>query len=131
MVEWRCAGTMSLEDLVFTQLKIAHTIGDLQVESQKMGLLICRNVTTLWHTSVTKIDVFVNCGASGLFAAADIDRWVMWACLAGHDHVAWLQGLDEDAGLNAQTINRPESRRLGVNNRSKNFQCNLTVGRGS
>ena len=33
MIKRRCAATATLEDLVFTQLKIAETLGELQVEA--------------------------------------------------------------------------------------------------
>ena len=61
MIERRCAATTTLEDLVFTQLKMAETLGELEVETEKIWILICPDATSLWHTSVTKIDVFVNC----------------------------------------------------------------------
>ena len=61
MIERRCPATTRLEDLVFTQLKIAETLGEFEVETQKIWILICPDATALWHTSVTKIDVFVNC----------------------------------------------------------------------
>ena len=60
MIEQRCVATTILEDLVFTQLKIAETLGELQVETEKIWILICPDATSLWHTSVTKIDVLVN-----------------------------------------------------------------------
>ena len=80
MIERRCAATATLEDLIFTQLEIAETLGELEVETEKIWILICSDATSLWDTSVTKIDVFVNCWASGFFAAGDIHKWVMWAC---------------------------------------------------
>ena len=61
MIERRCPATTRLEDLVFTQLKIAETLGELEVEAEKIWILICPDATVLWHTSVTKIDVFVDC----------------------------------------------------------------------
>ena len=67
MIERRCAATATLEDLVFTQLKVAETLGELELEIEKIWMLICPDATSLWHTSVTKIDVFVNCWASGFF----------------------------------------------------------------
>ena len=80
----------------------------------------------MWHTSVTKIDVFVNCLASGFSAAGDIYKWVMWECMDGPDDAAWLQGLDEDAGLNAQIIHVQESCTFHVRKETKKFQCKLT-----
>ena len=59
MIELRCV-TTTLEDLVFTQLKIVETLGELQVEAEKIGISICPDAPALWHTSVTQIDVFVN-----------------------------------------------------------------------
>ena len=123
MIEWRCTATATLEDLVFTQLKIAETLGELEVEAAKIWILICPDATSLWHTSVTKIDVFVNCWASGFFAAGDIHKWVMWVCMDGPDDAAWLQALDEDAGLNAQIIHLQESCTFRV--KTKKFQCKL------
>ena len=99
MIERRCATIATLEDLVVTQLKIAETLGELEVETEKIWILICPDATSLWHTSVTKIDVFVNCWASGFSAAGDIHNWVMWVCMDGPDDAAWPQALDEDAGL--------------------------------
>ena len=58
MVERRCRPTKTLEDLVFTQLKIADTLGELQVDTEKIWVLMCPDATTFWHPS---IDVFVNC----------------------------------------------------------------------
>ena len=58
MIELRCAATATLEDLIFTQLKIAETLGELEVETEKIWILTCPDATSLWHTSVTKIDVF-------------------------------------------------------------------------
>ena len=69
MIERRCATTSTLEDLVFTQLKIADTLRELGVETAKIWILICPDATSLWDTSVTKMDVFVNSWASGFSAA--------------------------------------------------------------
>ena len=91
------------------QLKIAETLGELQVEAEKIWILICPDATALWHTSVTKINFLVNCRASVFSAAGDIHEWVTWACMAGPDDAAWLQPLDEDAGRNAQIIHLQES----------------------
>ena len=57
MIKRQCAATTTLEDLVFTQLKIAETLGDVQVEIKKIWILHCPDAPSLWHTSVTKIDV--------------------------------------------------------------------------
>ena len=65
MIERQCAATATLEDLLFAQLKIAETLGELEVETQKIWIFICPDATSLWHTSITTIDVCVNCGASG------------------------------------------------------------------
>ena len=89
--------------------------------------MICPDATALWHTSVTKIEVFVNCLASGFSTAGDIHKWVMWACTDGPDDAAWLQALDEDAGLNAQIIHLQESCTFRVKNETKKFQCKLTA----
>ena len=91
MLERRCAATTTLEDLVFTQLMRAETLGELQVENEKIWILICPDATALWQTSVTRMDVFVNCWASGFSAAGDRHKWVMWACMDGPDDAAWLQ----------------------------------------
>ena len=53
MIERRCAATATLEDLVFMQLKIAETLGEPEVETEKTWILICPDATSLWHTSVT------------------------------------------------------------------------------
>ena len=126
MIERRCAATTTLEDLVFTQLTIAETLGELEVETEKIWISICPHATALWHTSVTKIDVFVNCLASGFSAAGDIHKWVTWACMDGPDDAAWLRALDEDARLNAQIINLQESCTFLVKNETKELQCKLT-----
>ena len=60
MIERRCTTTATLEDPVFTQLKIAETLGELEVETEKIWILICPDATSLWHTWVTKINVFIN-----------------------------------------------------------------------
>ena len=106
MLERRCAATTTREDLVFTQLKIAETLGELEVEAEKIWILICPDAMSLWHTSVTKINVFVNCWASGSSAAGDIHKWVMWVCMDGADNAAWLQALDEDAGSKSSTYRK-------------------------
>ena len=122
----RCAALATLEDLVFTQLKIAETLGELEVETKKVWILICPDAASLWHTSVSKIDVFVNCWASGFSAARDIHKWVMWVCMDGPHDAAWLQALDEDAGLNAQIIDLQDTCTFQVKNETKKFQCKLT-----
>ena len=61
MIERRCAATATLDELVGTQSKIAETLGELEVETEKIWIFKCPDATSLWHTSVTKIDVFVNC----------------------------------------------------------------------
>ena len=99
------------------------------METEKIWILICPDATALWHTSVTKMDVFVNCRASGFCAAGDIHKWVMWACMDGPDGAAshvWLLALEEDAGLNAQIIHLQESCTFRVKNQTKKFQCKLT-----
>ena len=80
MIKRRCAATATLEDLVFTQLKIAETLGELEVETGKIWVLICPDATSLWHTSVTKIDISVNCWSSGFSVVGGIHTWVMWVC---------------------------------------------------
>ena len=60
MIQQGCATTTTLEELVFTPLKIAKTLGELQVEIEEIWILMCPGGTALWHTSVTKMDVFVN-----------------------------------------------------------------------
>ena len=50
----------------------------------------------------------------------------MWVGMDGPDDAAWLQALDEDAGLNAQIIHLQESCTFRVNNENKKFQCKLT-----
>ena len=60
MIERRWAATTTLEDLVFTRLKIAETLGELGVENEKIWILICSDAKSLWDTSVTKTDVFIN-----------------------------------------------------------------------
>ena len=95
------------------------------METEKIWIWICPDATALWHTSVTKIDVFVNYLASGFCAAGDIHKWVMWACMDEPDDVAWLQALDEDAGLNAQIIHLQESFTFRVKNETKKLQCKL------
>ena len=62
----------------------------------------------------------------GRRAAGDIHKWVMWACMDGPDDAAWLQALDEDAGLNAQIIHLQENCTFRVKNQTKKFQCKLT-----
>ena len=57
MIERRCAATTTLEGLVSTQLKIAETLGEPQVQTEKIWMLISPDATALWHTSVTMIDV--------------------------------------------------------------------------
>ena len=126
MIQRRCAATATLEDLVFTQLQIAKTLGELEVETQKFWISICPDATSLLHTSVTKNDVFVNCWASGFSAAGDILKWVMWVCMDGPDDAAWLQALDEDAGLNAQIIHLQESCTFRVKNETKKFRCKVS-----
>ena len=37
MIERRCAATTTLEDPVFTQLKLAETLGELEVELRSFG----------------------------------------------------------------------------------------------
>ena len=64
MIEKRCAAMTTLESLVLTQLQIAETLGELEVDTEKIRIFICSDATALWHTSVTKMDVFVNCWAS-------------------------------------------------------------------
>ena len=124
MIERRCATTITPEDLVFAQLKIAETLGELEVETVKIWILICPNATSLWHTSVAKIDVFVNCWASGFSAAGDIHDWVMYACMDDPDDAAWLQALEEDAGLNAQIIHLQENCTSVSQTKSKSFNVN-------
>ena len=116
MIERSCAATATLEDLVFTELKIAETLGELEVETEKIWILICPDATLLWQTSVSKIDGFLNCWASGFSAAGDIHKWLMWVCMNGLDEAARLQALDENAGLNAHTSS---SYRTLVNSVSK------------
>ena len=96
------------------------------MEAEKIWIFICPDAMASCHTSVTKINVFVSCWALGFFAAGDIHRLVMWACMGGPDDAAWLQALDEDAGLNAQTIHLKESCTFRVKNETKKFQCKLT-----
>ena len=43
----------------------------------------------------------------------------------GPDDAAWLQALDEDAGLNAQIIHLQETRTFRVKNETKKFQCKV------
>ena len=50
----------------------------------------------------------------------------MWVCMDGPDDAAWLQALDEDAGLNAQIIHLQERCTFRVTNETKKFQCKLT-----
>ena len=50
----------------------------------------------------------------------------MWVCTDGPDDAARLQALDEDAGLNAQSIHLQESCTFRVKNETKKFQCNMT-----
>ena len=119
MIQLRCAATATLENLVFTQLKRAETLGELEVETEKIWILICPDATSLWQTSVTKIDVFVNCWASGFSVAGDIHKWVMWAC---------VDGPDDAAGLNAQIIHLQGRCTFRVKNETKKFQCKLTGG---
>ena len=123
MIERRCAATTTLEDLV-TMLKIAETLGELQVETDKIWISICPDATALWHTSVTKIAFFVNRWASGCSAAGDIHKSVMLACMDGPDDATWLQALDEDVGLNAQ-INHRRKPKGGRRRRGEGW-----VGRG-
>ena len=126
MIERRRAATTTLDVLVFTQLKIAKTLGEFQVETKKIWILICPDATALWQTSVTKMDVFVKCWASGVSAAGDIHKWVMRACMDGPDDAARLQAVDEDAGLNAQIIHLQESCTFCVGKETKKFHCKLT-----
>ena len=126
MVEWQCILITTFEDLVFTHLKIADTLGELQVDTEKIRGLMCFDARALWHTSITNIDVFVNCRASGFFVARDIHIWVMWACMEGPDDAAWLKVLDEDVCLNAQITHLQESCTFRADNRCKNFQYKLT-----
>ena len=111
---------------MFTQLKIAETLGEPELETEKIWILIRPDATSLWRTSVTKINVFVNCWASGFSGAGDIQKWVMWVCMDGPDDAAWVQALDEDAGLNARIIHLQESCTFRVKNNTKKFQCKVT-----
>ena len=74
------------------------------MEIEKIWILICPDAAAFSHTPVSKIDLFVNCRASGFSPTGDIHEWVMWACMDGPDDAAWLQALEEDAGVNAQII---------------------------
>ena len=133
MIEWRCAAITTLEDLLFTQLKMAETLWELQMETEEIWILICPDATALWHTSVTKIGVFVNCWASRVSAAWHSHKRLMWACMNGPDDAAWLHAFYEDAGLNAQAIQLQEICTFRVKNQAKKFQCRLmmvTNGRG-
>ena len=51
---------------------------------------------------------------------------MMWSCMDGPDDAAWLQALDEDAGLNPQIIHLQESCTCRVKNETKKCQCKLT-----
>ena len=127
IIKRRCAATSTLEHLAFTQLKIAETLGELEVESEKIWTLICPDATALLHTSVTKIHVSVNFLASRFLFAGDIHKWVMWACVDGPDDAAWLQALNEDAILNAQIIHLQESCTFRVKSESNKFQYKPTA----
>ena len=50
----------------------------------------------------------------------------MWVCMDGPDDAAWLQPLDEDAGLNVQNIYLQEICTFCVKNQTKKFRCKLT-----
>ena len=125
MVQRRCAATTTLEDLVFTQLNIAETLGELQVEAENIFILIWPDAMAMWQTSVTMIDVFANCWAPGFSATGDIHKWVMWACMDGPDDAACLQALDEDARRTAQIVHLHESCAFRVKTETKKFQCKL------
>ena len=110
----------------FYALQIAETLGELEVETEKIWIFICSDATALWHTLVTKMDVFVNYSAWGFSAVGDIHQRVVWVCMDGPDDAAWLQALDEHAGLNAQVIHLQESCTFRVKNKTQKFQCKLT-----
>ena len=65
-------------------------------------------------------------GPRGFVLAGGIHKWVMWVCMDGPDDDAWLQALDQDAGLNAQIIHLQESCTFRVKIETKKFQCKLT-----
>ena len=52
IIERRFAATATVEDIIFTQLKIAETLGELQVETEKIWILIYPDATALWLNGV-------------------------------------------------------------------------------
>ena len=106
---------------------MAETLGELQVETENIWIVMCPDATALWRTSDTKINAFVNCWASAFSATGDIHKWVMWACMDGPNDAARLEALDETAGLNAQSIHLRESCTFCVKNETKKFQRKLTT----
>ena len=90
------------------------------METEKIWILLCTDATSLWHTSVTKIDVFVSCWASGFSAAGDIHKWVMWVCMDGPDDAAWLQALDED-----EDEDHPPKRKLYIPRQKRNQKVSM------
>ena len=51
---------------------------------------------------------------------------MMLVCIDGPDDAAWLQALEQDAGLNAQIIHLQEDCILGVKDETKKFKLKLT-----
>ena len=54
IIERWCEVITTLEDLVFTQLMIEDTLGELQVETEKVLISIGLDAAALWHTSISR-----------------------------------------------------------------------------
>ena len=96
----RSAATHTLQDVVYTQLRLAREAEYLRVITQKIWVVICP--APLWRTLVTKCDVFVHYWGDGIRAASDIHRWAMWFFLDGPDDAACLVTIDLEAKLSEQ-----------------------------
>ena len=121
----RSAGMTSLFDVVTTQISLVEQCGILDVATPPIQVILCRDATTLWRTSATRCDIFVDSWGD-INAATDPRRWVTWWALDGSDDAGCLRGMDRCAGLSDQVKALQEQCDVLVNGLTQRFHVFLT-----
>ena len=96
----RCGSVVNLTDLVNTRIRLALAEKQLQITTPALRVIISVDATSLWRTSATRCDVYVDLYADKAKAGLP-GSWSTWFVFDGADDADPLRIADRVAGLNA------------------------------
>jgi hypothetical protein len=95
----RCGSVVELADLVATRIRLAVAQRRLQITTPALRVIVSVDATSLWRTSATRCDVYVDVYADKSKAGLP-ENWATWFVFDGGDDADPLRIADREGKLN-------------------------------